>query len=73
MRNISPRDLPFLPLDDVMPELGNENSKIIKTLWKAVDSERLDHSVLHLLVTTIFKYLSTWKPTTDESELLRQV
>lgn len=41
-----------------MPEVGNEGGKIIKTLWKAMESDKLDQSVLHLLVSSIMKYLA---------------
>lgn len=63
----------YLYVDDVMPEQESEKSKIITALWKAIDREKLDHSILHLLVTTIFKYLATWKSNSDETEVIHQV
>lgn len=59
-----------------MPELSGENGKIIKTLWKAMESEKLDPSVLHLLVSTVMKYLSTEthnEVPNDEQHVTKQV
>ena len=52
--------------DDVMPELGSAKSKKIKILFRAMESEKLDHSVLHLLTSLIVKYMSS--PLTNETE-----
>ena len=60
-----------------MPEVGSEGGKIIKTLWKAMEVEKLDHSVLHLLVSTILKYLakcgSSNQVQSDDLETTKQV
>ena len=42
-----------------MPEIGSESAKIIKTLWRAMESEKLDHSVLHQITSLIVKYMSS--------------
>lgn len=61
-------------VDDMMPEVGSEYPRLIKTLWRSMESEKLDHSVLHLLTTVIVKYMST--PSTvdlDDDTRSRQV
>ncbi|XP_067932089.1 protein unc-79 homolog [Watersipora subatra] len=52
--------------DEVMPEFGSESAKIIKMLWRSMENEKLEHSILHLLMSLIIKYMSS--PTTNEAE-----
>lgn len=55
-----------------MPEAGSESAKIIKTLWKAMEGDKLDHSVLHLLIATIVKYMSVPSTNVFASEEVHQ-
>jgi len=61
-------------VDEVMSELVSESGRTIMSLWSSMEKERLDHSLLHLIVSTVLKYMATNKKTpTDELERTHQV
>ena len=57
----------------MMAEVGSENGKVIKTLWKAIESDKLDHSLLHLLVTMIVKYMASNTKPHDDGSISKRV
>ena len=59
--------------DEMMAEVGSENGKVIKTLWKAIESDKLDHSLLHLLVTMIVKYMASNTKPHDDGSISKRV